>query len=35
MVMYDTSKAAGFYSAEEGDEDLDGYSDFLDCMTDA
>lgn len=33
--MYDSSKAAGFYSAEEGEEDLDGYSDFLTCMTDA
>jgi len=32
MVMYDTSKAAGFYSDKEGDETLDGYTDFLTCM---
>jgi hypothetical protein len=31
--MYDSSKAAGFYSQEEGEEDLDGYNDFLTCMT--
>jgi hypothetical protein len=31
--MYDSSKAAGFYSVEEGEEDLDGYTDFLNCMT--
>ena len=30
--MYDSSKAAGFYSEEEGDEALDGYSEFLECM---
>jgi hypothetical protein len=33
--MYDSSKAAGFYSDEEGEEDLDGYTEFLTCMTDA
>jgi len=33
--MYDSSKAAGFYSDEEGEEDLDGYTDFLNCMTEA
>ena len=33
--MYDSSKAAGFYSDEEGDEELDGYTEFLTCMTDA
>jgi len=31
--MYDSSKAAGFYSQKEGEEDLDGYNDFLNCMT--
>lgn len=30
--MYDTSKAAGFYSDDEDDEELDGYTDFLTCM---
>jgi len=30
--MYDSSKAAGFYSEEEGEEALDGYNDFLTCM---
>lgn len=33
--MYDSNKAAGFYSEEEGDEELDGYTDFLTCMEDA
>lgn len=33
--MYDTSKAAGFYSDAEGDEELDGYTDFLNCMEEA
>jgi len=33
--MYDSSKAAGFYSEAEGEEELDGYSEFLTCMTKA
>jgi len=31
MVMYDTSKAAGYYMVDEGEED-DSYSVFLNCM---
>jgi hypothetical protein len=33
--MYDSSKAAGFYSEEEGEEELTGYDDFLACMEEA